>query len=510
MRPSAPPIHPLLFAAYFVLFLYAQNLGEVQLAEVLPVLLLALGGATLAMALTWLVLRDWRRAAIVASALVICFFAYGHLANALVAWRIPGWVQQLGWIAAIVGAALVAWRIRDRLQALTRGLDLIAGILVVLSLVSIVPHELDRATNAGNDPSPLPLVAGAPEGPKRDVWYLIFDRYSSDEQLKAAFGIDGTLDSWLTDKGFYVAPDSQANYVKTSLSMASSLNLDYLDDIVARMGPDSDDHGPVFAALQDHVLGRFLQSQGYRFIQVGSPYGPTNVNPYADENPRLGSTSDFAAAVYETSVVPAIGRRIGLVRSTPLRERSYETARFQWETLQGLVDDPGPKLVISHFLLPHPPYVFDRDGSFVSEEDDDGDVAAGYARQLAYTDAKIKELVERLQALPEDRRPIVVLQADEGPYPERYNDDTVNFDWASATEAELRMKYGILNAYFLPGQDPKATGLHPGITPVNSFRLILGRYFGTDTPLLPDREFTSKGKFRPYDLTEVTDRLARP
>jgi hypothetical protein len=42
---------------------------------------------------------------------------------------------------------------------------------------------------------------------------------------------------------------------------------------------------------------------------------------------------------------------------------------------------------------------------------------------------------------------------------------------------------------------------------VNTFRLIFGAYFGADLPLLPDRSFTSAGKYRPYDLTEITDRL---
>jgi hypothetical protein len=276
------------------------------------------------------------------------------------------------------------------------------------------------------------------------------------------------------------------------------------------MGPASSDHEPVFELMQDHVLGRFLQSEGYRFVQVGSPYAPTNVNPRADENPRFDSASDFAGAVFNESIVPPLARRLGLIATTPERERYYEIARFQWETLDGLVDAPGPKLVFTHFLLPHPPYVFAADGSFVAEEDDGRAVAEDYGRQLAYTDTMIKALVTRLQALPPERRPIIVLQADEGPYPARYNRDTTAFDWTTATPAELHMKYGILNAYDLPGLTGTETGLYPGITPVNSFRLILGRYFGTDTPPLPDREYTSKSKNLPYDLTDVTERLAAP
>ena len=45
-------------------------------------------------------------------------------------------------------------------------------------------------------------------------------------------------------------------------------------------------------------------------------------------------------------------------------------------------------------------------------------------------------------------------------------------------------RYEILNAYYLPGDG--AESLYPTITPVNSFRVILDKYFGENFPLLPD------------------------
>jgi hypothetical protein len=505
--PGPPPLYPVAIAAYFVLFLYAQNVGEVEPAEVVLPLVLAVIGAAAATALLGVVLGSLDRGAVLAALLVIVFFGYGHVANAVAPYGVPGWLQQLGWIVLVVGGALVLYRrSAPRLPTVNRAIDLVAAVLIALSLVTILPHELRAASDLTED-GRIGLTAGAQAvQPPRDVYYLIFDRYASDRELEAAFGIDGTLDDRLRDVGFYVAADSQANYVKTSLSLASSLNLTYLDEVVKAEGPASDDHEPVFEMIRDSLLARFLKSQGYRYIHVGSPYGPTDRNLLADENPRLDALSDFAGAIYDTSVLPAIARRVGLVRSTPMRERYYRAATFQWEALDRLVDAPGPKYVFCHFLLPHPPYVFAADGSFMSE-DDSRDVAHNYARQLEYTDARIEALVKRLLALPEAQRPIIVLQADEGPYPARYNADTTTFDWAGASDAELAMKYGILDALYLPGvADP---GLYPSITPVNSFRLILSAYFGTDTPPLPDRIFTSKSKHRPYDLTDVTDRLRR-
>lgn len=42
---------------------------------------------------------------------------------------------------------------------------------------------------------------------------------------------------------------------------------------------------------------------------------------------------------------------------------------------------------------------------------------------------------------------------------------------------------------------------------VNTFRMLLERYFGLQLPYLPDRVYTSASALRPYDMEDVTDRL---
>ena len=507
MRASGPqPIYPILLAAYFVLFLLSQNLTEVTLVEVLPVVAVAVIVAALATIVSGLAFRNARRGAVIIGAIVVVFFGYGHVAE--LARPLSGTIQQVGWLAFLAVAVIVALRGGRRLVRLTSALNVIAGVLVLATLVTIVPHELGR-TAAGLETTPIAITGNGVAAPKRDIYYLIFDRYAATDEMKKHYGIDNPLNAWLESRGFYVATDSHANYVKTQLSIASSLNMTHLDELAARMGPDSDDEGPIFEMFHAHALARFVKAQGYRYVQVGSRYQPTNANPYADENPQPGGFSDFTAAIVDTSAIPALARRLGLTKATPARERYYDSARFQWRILDQQVDRPGPKLVFCHFLLPHPPYVFAADGSFVAKEDDPNDMAREYAGMVAYANSQIERLVDKLLALPEERRPIIVLQADEGPYPARYNVHSFSFDWSTATGDELRLKYGILNAYYLPGLQGD-TGLYKSITPVNSFRLILSRYFGANLPLLPDRIYTSKAKTRPYVLTDVTDRIAQP
>src|SRR5690606_38135292 len=149
----------------------------------------------------------------------------------------------------------------------------------------------------------------------------------------------------------------------------------------------------------------------------------------------------------------------------------------QIEALEGLLVDPGPNFVFGHVLLPHPPYVFDQDGNYVAPGEATGPAAAQFADQLAFTEAFMEHIVDDLLSRPEAERPIIILQGDEGPYPDRYQADTLRFDWSTATTEELEVKFGIFNAMYLPGRAPDAPPPPSSMTSVNTFRLVLSEYF---------------------------------
>ncbi len=506
-RDRPLPVYPLLVAAYPILFLYGQNLGELQLGElVLP--LVGVVVATLAILVVGAyVMGDGRRAALIVAALAAALLLYGHAFDILQPLGLGPGLQQLCWTVLLVVVVVVALRVRsDRLAGLTRALNLGTVLLVALALVIIVPAEFSRFGRS----TPAAATVDGSGRPSRDIYFLIFDRYGSATSLESLYGIDDRpFVERLRARGFEIASDSHANYVKTSLSLASTLNLDYLEDIVAAQGPASADHGPIDARLSDHAVGRFLRDRGYQYVHVGSYFGPTRTSELADRDLGPGGPSDFLAALYDVSALPAIARRIGATTATPARERHHAVGRFQLETLDMLAGEAGPLFVFAHLLLPHPPYTFARDGAFVTDEADaDQSAREGYAQQLAYLQTRIEGLVDALLARPEAERPIIILQGDEGPYPPLFARDTIGFDWATATSDELEIKFGILNAMYLPGGG--VPDLSPSISPVNTFRLIFSAYFGADLALLPDRSFTSAGKFRPYDLTDITDRLPRP
>ncbi|NIN92641.1 MAG: hypothetical protein GTN76_16480, partial [Candidatus Aenigmarchaeota archaeon] len=95
-----------------------------------------------------------------------------------------------------------------------------------------------------------------------------------------------------------------------------------------------------------------------------------------------------------------------------------------------------------------------------------------YIDQLIFTNTKVRMLIDTLLA-DSERPPIIVIQSDEGPDP--LSKGKKDFVWQRATKNDLREKFKILNAYYLPGVDTSL--LYPSITPVNSFRFIFNLYF---------------------------------
>jgi hypothetical protein len=88
------------------------------------------------------------------------------------------------------------------------------------------------------------------------------------------------------------------------------------------------------------------------------------------------------------------------------------------------------------------------------------------------------------------------------PFPERYR--TGGTSWDVATERELRMKMGIMNAIYLPDGD--YSGFSPDITSVNTFRLVFDKLFGTSFGRLPDRIYANSDTFHLYDFYDITEK----
>jgi hypothetical protein len=476
----------------------------VNLDQVLPVDAVApLTRAVLAAAALTAVLalpfRDIRRGAIVASAIVVAFFGFGHVAGFIAGWGLTDAAQLGGWGIAVIVAFVVAARAKARLPQLTFGLNVVAVILVAIASATIVPYEISR-TRPDISHAP-PVSASTDTAPSRDIYFVVLDRYGSADAIERRFGItDNDLYGWLEERGFQVPANSHANYRATDFSLAATLNMRYLDDLTRDVGRASSDRTPAQNMIREHEVGRFLQSQGYRYYQIASWFGPTRSIAIVDENLVYGEASEFETVLNDLTIMPAIDRIRGVVSAEPTeRDRHREGTLFGFRQLRRVATAPGPKFVFAHVLLPHDPYVFKADGSPLSKEEATGKPERQlYSDHLAYTNAQIKDFVASLLAGPEETRPIVIIQGDEGPLM------CQGVDCVRNTPEYLRIRLGNLVAMYLPGVDAV---LPDTFSSVNTFRVVFREYFGADLEPLPDRSFTWPDNDHLYDFRDVTDQI---
>jgi hypothetical protein len=373
------------------------------------------------------------------------------------------------------------------------------GFVVLLTTSSTVAVGWGREdSKTSNDRVGQSARAALPALPQKpDIYYIILDRYGGPGPLKRDFHFDNRpLLNWLRSKGFYVADRARTNYPKTSVSVASTLDMRFID-LKAPSKPK--DPSAIFIKLKRTRVARFLKGKGYRYIKLGSWWPPTATDPVADKN----------LTFHRPASLNAYAARHGLTSKERFLATEYLHRFWQYRQLREVIPKmKGPKFVWAHILCPHEPWVIDRNGDFTSQSTN----ARGYFRrshgihpirkmnyleQLMWSNTQLKNLATALLQGPENTRPVIAIEADEGPY-----SGLVPSRVKGASIRKLKQKMYVLNAIYLPGV--RKPPLYPNFTNVNTFRIIFNLYLGTKYSLLPDKSFVFTDN-SVYDFLDVTD-----
>lgn len=505
-----PLLPPLLFAAFPVMFIWAENVrGAFALRTVAGVLAVVLAGTLGVYAVFLLLTRNPKKAGLATTALVILFFSFGHVAYRLEIG--PRTLEELGLLVGwmlLLAAALVLILTRGGRASPTvfRTLTLVAGVLVLLNVVQIARFSPSVALGATAahpfDTNDWTMPAGTP----RDVYYLVFDRYANEHTFIEQYGFDNQpfLRS-LEERGFYVVHDAVANYPQTTHSLASSLNMTHLQDLAAEVGVDSTDARPLYRSLKGSAVAQVFQDLGYRYDHIGTWWPQTGIDPMADANYTFGSFGEFATVFTQTTMLPSLSSYLGVERYD-FREQEYQRIAYQFSSLREIGEDDAPTFTFLHSTAVHPPYLVDPDGGFVPSPDT-RTIQRAYLDGVIAANREILGVLDDLLAGPDATDPIVILQSDEGPYPVNVERGGLHISLPTQPDDVLERKLRILNAYYLPGQDAEEVGLSQTITPVNSFRIVFDAYFDAGLPLLEDRTYAYADDDHVFQFTDVTDRV---
>jgi hypothetical protein len=399
----------------------------------------------------------------------------------------------------VAASALALWLAprmgRPENQLLVNGLAI--GVVVATSVrLAVMTHmwetppwsaSVDRIL--GVHERSLLLSEQAP-----DIYYIVLDGMSRLDTLRGVYGIEvGAFAYGLAARGFSVAAQSSSNYSQTHLSLASALNMTYLDDLAHSMG-DSADRTPLRILVQRSRAISRLRDAGYEFVMIGSDYSLTITHPQADrcDCALVSGLSELESALIDRS---------------PFRVLSLENHTFgahsrkvlhSFDSIAALRRGTRPMLVFAHILSPHPPFVLNKDGrarwpthrfSFRDGNHYPGrsdEYVEGYRGQAQFIMARVLRLIDEIRV----ERPgaVIILHGDHG--------SGLRLDHESVERSDAAERLSIFTALRLPYAD---TSVPADLTPVNVLRLVFNRALGAQYEMLPNRRFMSSWE-RPYRL----------
>ena len=100
-----------------------------------------------------------------------------------------------------------------------------------------------------------------------DIYYIILDGYAREDTLRDLYDFDNTdFINSLNALGFVVANKSISNYATTELSIASTLNMQYIDDFLVNVDHGSKDKSIIAKkAIYENLVGQLSRSIGYKY-----------------------------------------------------------------------------------------------------------------------------------------------------------------------------------------------------------------------------------------------------
>ncbi|MFC1646043.1 hypothetical protein ACFL2Y_02560 [Candidatus Omnitrophota bacterium] len=460
------------------------------------------------------ILKDLKKTAIIVSIFLILFFSYGHISEItmrylLIDILLVHIILMFAFTSLFVFASNFILKKNVNLDKVTIVLNVIATSLILITLFDISVYKLELQFELRNFKKTIAssvnptALKESDEFP--DIYYIILDRYASSRSLREFYDFDNSnFIDYLSAKGFYVASQSRANYLESFHSLSSSLNMEYINYLKEEIGEESTNWAPIHDLLNDFKVRRFLKEKGYKFKFLGPGHWQKIMYDDFCSNSKNNFSFEFLMTLYSTTMLYPIGA----VFDFDKRMMKYKEIQNQFNEIARIAHMNERTFVLAHMLLPHWPYVFDRSGNFITRwKERKKGLKQGYLDQLIFTNNKIKTLIDKLLSSSEIP-PVIIVQADEGPYPQKYSvmyKDEEQYNWENASIEDFRKKFRILNAYYLPGVEKSA--LYPSITPVNSFRIIFNHCFDTNFELLPDESYAFENFRYPYKFFNVSDKV---
>jgi hypothetical protein len=373
-------------------------------------------------------------------------------------------------------------------QRFAKYLNLLLLVLLFVEigslLINVYKYQKDENLIDNNfSISKAYVKSDKPDSTKPDIYFLVFDEYTNNIALDSLWKFDNTpVTNWLKQAGFYVADSSRANYNFTVYSLSASLNMRYVDSHKGNIGNNSSYTLKAVNSLSHNEVFSILKKENYRFYfkaPFNNSFEPfkgfkvlndlTYKNMYntmlfyrlkKDVLWNFGISDYFKQTEQEELENP----------SEDNYERRVKDVFTTWNDIKATTEAENnrrPKFVFGHFLITHEPHLFDTAGNYTSRRDISS--FNTYVSQVQFANKVIKDLVLHIKK-NNKKNTIIIVEGDHG--------------FRDLPKEQARWQFPNLHTVYFPDSNYKQ--LYPGISPVNTFRVVLNGYFKQQYPLLKD------------------------
>jgi hypothetical protein len=480
--PTTPYYLPLL-TIFFVLHGYQENYLFVTAADALKLAGWYLLATGIVWGISWLILRDEKRAAFAAFILLSLNFFFGAIQDGLNRIEALPFLSRFsfllpaGILFIIVLFVLLKKKYRTIPPKWHRYLNLVLVVLIAIDFVLLASHWMRNTGRERNYPDQLSTCDACP---KPDIYMIVADGYPGLEQLQATLDFDNRpfIDS-LRKRGFQVIDSSHSNYNMTTVSIASLLDMNFIPGIRTSKETYKKDLEIAYGIMRKSQAVDFLERSGYAFYNY-SIFDLEGKPSRAEPTFLPSRTSVITGQTFVKRLVTGVGFHLiddlklhfvsRWVRNTSLRNNR--------KLLKATLDETSrqrdkPRFIYAHLMMPHYPYYYDSSGKQrPTRELDDVFITNldGFRGYLIHSNRVYLDLLSQIDAATGGKA-IIILLSDHGlrEYPR-----------------EVDRKYHFMNLVAVKNPGGPDTAFYAGMSNVNLFRLLFNRQFKLEMPLLKD------------------------
>ncbi len=256
---------------------------------------------------------------------------------------------------------------------------------------------------------------------KPNVYFMIFDEYPGYKSLKDSFAFaNDSLYNFLESKDFKILP-TFSNYNMTFYSMASMLNMHYIDKPYIPLQNTFNDDQDRIKEVKNAQAVQYFKTMGYSFTNY-------SIFDILDQSSVKGNSFVVSQAtllthkIFFNRMIKDIGwhfitgkNKITFIENIYMKDKR-NNAFIEKQLLETNLEKTSPQFIYAHFNMPHTPFFYDSLGNPLSnatifDESLHGDKSLTLS-YLKYANSKIKNLVEVISK--KDSNAIIIVMSDHG------------------------------------------------------------------------------------------------